>query len=97
MAEKKKLQFRNARLRELTTSQWQSIENLIDTTKRKRKTDLRQVVNAILRITKTGVAWRDLEGDYPPWQTVFYYFRKWQKDGTFEAVLAVLREKLRWP
>lgn len=95
MAEKKKLRFRNTQFRELTTSQWQSIENLIDTTKRKRKTDLRQVMNAILRITKTGVAWRDLEGDYPPWQTVFYYFRKWQKDGTFEAVLAVLREKLR--
>ena len=95
MAEKKKLQFRNTRFRELTTSQWQSIEKLIEPTKRKRKIDLRQVVNAIFRVNKTGLAWRDLEGHYPAWQTVFYYFRKWQKDGTWEAILTFLREKLR--
>jgi transposase len=48
-----------------------------------------------LRITRTGLQWRNLEGSYPPWELVYYYFRKWQADGTWSKVLAMLVVKER--
>ncbi len=92
---KKSLAIRRKKFSELTDSQWQSIEHLVDPDKRKRKNSLRQVLNAILKINSTGMQWRELDEKYPPWQSVFYYFRKWQRDGTFELILRHLREKVR--
>lgn len=92
---KKKLAFRRKQFTELTDSQWQSIEKVVDADKRKRKNCLRQVLNAVLKITSTGVQWRELDAKYPPWQSVFYYFRKWQKDGTIRLILRHLCEKVR--
>lgn len=92
---KKTLAFRRKKFTELTDSQWQSIENVVDPDKRKRKNSLRQVLNAVLKITSTGMQWRELDEKYPPWQSVFYYFRKWQKSGTIRLVLRHLREKVR--
>jgi putative transposase len=53
------------------------------------------MLNAILRITRTGLQWRHLEGYYPPWQSVYYYFRKWQKEGSWGKLLVFLVEKER--
>lgn len=55
------------------------------------------IINAILKITRTGMQWRNLDEKYPPWSSVYYYFRKWQKDGTWDIVLAYLvqQERLR--
>lgn len=89
------LAFRRKKFSELTDSQWQIIAPLLEPTKRKRKNSLREVLNAIQKVTCCGVQWRSLDDKYPPWQSVFYYFRKWQKDGTFLSVLRCLREKIR--
>lgn len=86
--------FRRQGFTELTNSQWEIIKDLIDNG-RKRKYCLRIIINAILKITRTGVQWRNLDEKYPPWHSVYYYFRKWQKDGTWNIVLAYLVQKER--
>ncbi len=55
----------------------------------------REIVNGILYITRTGCAWRFLPHDLPPWPTVYYYFRRWRKDGTWERIHDALRGKVR--
>jgi transposase len=89
--------FRRDRFTPLSNSQWKSIEKFVDTG-RKRENKLRRVVNAILKINRLGMQWRNLEEKphfYPPWQSVYYYFRKWQKAGIWGKILAVLVEKER--
>ena len=91
---KVKLPFRRKQFTELTDSHWEIIKELIDNG-RKRKNCLRTIVNAILKITRTGCQWRNLDEKYPPWQSVYYYFRKWQKDGTWFNVITLLVQKER--
>jgi putative transposase len=57
--------------------------------------DLREIVNAILYILHAGCAWRLLPHDLPKWQTVYYYFRQWKRNGTWFHVNEVLRTQLR--
>ncbi len=59
------------------------------------KHDRRSIVNAILYVTKSGCQWRMLPKDYPPWQTVYDYFKKWCIEGTWEEVLDILNQKRR--
>ena len=92
---KKSLAFRRKKFSELTDSQWQCIEDLDDAAQRKRKNSLRLVLNAIMKVNSTGMQWRELDEKYPPWQSVYYYFRKWQKDGTFRLILRRLRQMVR--
>ena len=47
----------------------------------RRKWDLKEVVNAVLYVTKNGCVWREVPGEFPPWQTVYYYYAKWVKEG----------------
>ena len=51
--------------------------------------------DAIFYIFKSGCAWRLLPHDFPPWKTVFHYFRTWRLDGTWERMHQVVRERLR--
>ena len=55
----------------------------------------RSIVDAIFYITRSGCQWRMLPKDYPPWQTVYDYFKQWCEDGTWEKVLDILNEKDR--
>ena len=55
----------------------------------------REIVNAILYLTRAGCSWRMLPKDLPPWQTVYWYFRAWEKDGTLDRVHDALRERVR--
>ena len=86
--------FRRQRFTELTDPQWEIIKELVDNG-RKRKYCLRTIINAVLKITRTGMQWRNLDEKYPPWASVYYYFRKWQKDGTWSVILAYLVQKER--
>jgi putative transposase len=52
-------------------------------------------MNAIAYAVRTGCAWRLLPHDLPPWKTVYYYFRLWRLDGTWEGIHSALREQLR--
>ncbi len=57
--------------------------------------DLREVVNAILYVNRTGCAWEYLPHDFPPFKTVYGYFAAWRDDGTTERIHEVLRRRLR--
>jgi transposase len=57
--------------------------------------DLREIMNAILYVDRTGVQWRYLPHDFPHWNSVYGYFAKWQKDGIFAQLNGLLRELVR--
>jgi len=57
--------------------------------------DLREIVNAILYVNRTGIAWEYLPHDYPPYKTVHGYFALWEKEGVTEAIHDALRGKVR--
>jgi putative transposase len=78
---------------DLTDNQWSKIEKLFDT--RKRKHSLRVIMNALLYITKSGIQWRMLPKEYPKWQLVYYYFRKWTAEGLIEEMHEILRSLCR--
>jgi len=52
-------------------------------------------LNAVFYLLKSGCPWRLLPRDFPPWKTVYHWFRKWRIDGTFERLNLALRERLR--
>lgn len=80
---------------DLTDSQWEAIKPLLDV-KRKRKYHLRLVINALLYLVKTGCQWRMIPNDFHiPWQSLYYYFRRWTRDGTFDEILRHSRERVR--
>lgn len=60
-----------------------------------RTVDLREVVNAIFYIVRSGCSWRMLPKDFPPWQTVYGYMRRWKLDGTWRRIHDALREEIR--
>jgi putative transposase len=78
----------------VSNSQWQIISKSLDV-ERNRKYDLREIVNAILYLVKTGCQWRMLPGDFPKWTIVYYYFSVWKKNGVLEEIHESLVEKIR--
>ncbi len=60
-----------------------------------RRVDIRAVVDAIFYKLRTGCQWRYLPVDFPNWVTVYYYFRKWGDNGTWERINSTLRRELR--
>jgi putative transposase len=56
---------------------------------------LREILDGIFYIIRTGAQWRQLPYEYPPWPTVYWWFRRWRLDGTWERLNAALRERLR--
>jgi putative transposase len=56
---------------------------------------LREILDAVFYVLKSGCQWRLLPHDFPPWKTVHHYLRTWRKDGTWERIHAALRERLR--
>src|SRR4028119_1147670 len=55
----------------------------------------RWILNGIFYLLRTGCTWRMMPHEYPPWQTLYRYFRAWQTTGVWEKINAVLRERLR--
>jgi len=83
---------------DLTNAEWQWINDLLPGEVgggRHRDTDMRAVVNGILYSLRSGCSWRMLPKDYPPWQTVYEYFRQWRKDGTLTRMHDALRRQVR--
>ncbi len=78
----------------LTDSQWEIIKEIL-VVQRKRKHSLREIVDAILWVLRIGSQWRNLPDSFPKWQLVYYYFRKWQEDGTLERINGQLNIKER--
>src|SRR3712207_5174412 len=62
---------------------------------RPRLHSLRAILDAVFYVLKSGCPWRLLPRDFPPWKTVYDWFRKWRIDGTWERLNAELRQRLR--
>jgi transposase len=74
---------------DLTDAEWALIEPLMPSANRigrPRKTDLREVVNALLYLASAGCAWRLLPKDFPPFSTVQKYFWRWRDEGLLRAI-----------
>lgn len=84
---------------DLSDAEWAALAPLIPAASpggRPRQTDMRAAMNAILYLLRTGCPWRYLPRDgFPPRSTVYNIFRKFQKDGTWEAVWGLLHMELR--
>jgi len=83
-----------AERRVLTDVMWGRLEPLLpgrEPVRGGRWRDHREVVEAIIWRFRTGSPWRDLPADLPPWQTVWYRFDRWSRDGTWDAVLRELQ------
>lgn len=78
----------------LTDSRWEQISQFLDI-HRKRKLNLRDVVDAIFYILRTGCQWRNLPKEYPNWRAVNYYFEQWKRDDTFEQINISLNQRDR--
>ena len=62
---------------------------------RPREVDLREVINALLYLVRTGCQWAMLPHDFPPPGTVYWYFKQWRDDGTWERIHDALRTQVR--
>lgn len=83
---------------DLTNKQWQLITPHLPAEKtmgRPRETDLREVINAMLYMSRSGCSWSMLPEGFPPRSTVYDYFRHWRDDGTLDEIIRVLRENIR--
>lgn len=83
---------------DLTDKQWEVLKpHLPGANKRgaPRTVNLREIINALLYLARTGCQWRMLPHDLPPWQTVYEYFKKWRDDGTWEQINRELRIEIR--
>jgi putative transposase len=83
---------------DLTNKEWAILEPLIPPEKpggRPRTTDMREVLNAIFYVNKGGIQWRMLPHEFPKWETVYYYYNTWRKNGCWSEWNRILREKVR--
>jgi transposase len=82
---------------DLTEAEWRRLAPLLPppSPRGRRPRDRRPVVNGILWILATGAQWRDLPPRYPPWSTCYAYFRRWERDGTWDRVHRALQRTLR--
>ena len=84
------------RRHELTDEQWEVLKDLLaPPPKRGRpRRDLRQILNAIFWLLRTGAPWRDLPERYGPWQSAYHWFNRWRREGTWDRMLEALQIRL---
>src|SRR6516165_11298988 len=82
---------------DITDAQWALIEPHLPVSSggRPRKTAMRDVVDAIFYLLRTGCQWRYLPKDFPPKSTVWRYFDEWRHNGTLEKIHDALRDRVR--
>lgn len=78
---------------DLQDCEWRIIQPLIPVNTgpgRKMSLPLREVLNAIFYVVRTGCQWRDLPGDFPKWQSVYYHYYRWMKRGVWRRINAAV-------
>jgi transposase len=91
---------------DLSNARWELVEPVLTAWRAERRGkgldigrpcehDLRAILNAIVYVDRTGIPWRYLPHEYPPWQTVYGYFARWQRDGIFTQLNGLLRRLVR--
>ena len=91
-------QIRKPYLTDLTDEQWAILQPLIPLTKRggrPRTVDMREVINTILYLNRTGCQWDLLPHDLLPKSTVYEYFARWRDDSTWQHMMDALRADVR--
>lgn len=89
---------RKASPTDLTDEQWLILKPHLPGPKKRgapRRVDLREIMNALVYVARTGCQWRMLPHDFPDWQVVYDYFRDWRDDGTWQRLNDVLRIEIR--
>ncbi len=73
---------------DLSDEQWELVKDYFAPHKigQPRKHDIRSVVNGLIYLTKTGCHWHLLPKDFPPYKSVWYYFKRWRKSGLWEKM-----------
>jgi putative transposase len=90
--------MRRAYQSDLSDEEWELIEPHLPAPKatgRPRLHPSREILDAVLYVLRSGGAWRLLPHDFPPWKTVYHYFRAWRLDGTWERLHEALRRRAR--
>jgi putative transposase len=83
---------------DLTDEQWKFLEPLLPPAKKRgrpREVNLREVVNGIVYLNRTGCQWRSLPHDLPPWPTVHDYYRRFRRAGVWPAINETLVKQVR--
>lgn len=82
---------------DLTDEQWHLIAPMVPVKPGGRPTihSRRRIIEAILYVNRTGCSWRQLPHDFPPWDTVYWYFKRWNADGTTDRIHDALRAATR--
>ena len=85
---------------DLSDTEWECLNAHLPTREKRsrgrpRLHSPRQILDAVFYVLRSGCPWRLLPGDFPPWRTVYHWFRRWRIEGTFERLNAALRESLR--
>lgn len=89
---------RNRYPSDLSDGQWERIESLIPPAQpggRPREVEMREVLNGIFYLLRSGCSWRMLPKDLPPWGTVHYYYWRFRRTGVWSRINDRLREQVR--
>jgi transposase len=86
-------------LTDLSDAEWTELKPLLAAEQNRigspREVELREVVNALMYMADNGIKWRAIPHDFPAWQTVYGYFRRWSQSGVWEQVNQALGQKVR--
>jgi putative transposase len=83
---------------DLSDAEWACLEPHLPSLKATGRPPIhnrREILDAVFYVLRSGCPWRFLPHDFPPWKTVFHYFRAWRIDGTWERMNRAIRERLR--
>ena len=83
---------------DLTDEQWKLVQPFLPDAKpggRPRGTNLREVINALFYLVRSGCQWRMIPHEFPPWKTCYNYYRAWIDDGSWDEMLYLLRNDVR--
>lgn len=83
---------------DLTNVEWTILEPLLPPKKSvgsEREVDLREVINALMYVADNGIKWRAMPHDFPSWQTVYGYLRRWSQSGVWEQLMLALGQQVR--
>ena len=83
---------------DLSNAEWSLLKPHLPIPKRRGRPRVhspREILNAVFYVLKSGCQWRMLPREFPPWKTVFHYFRMWRIDGTSERMNRAMRRRLR--
>lgn len=82
---------------DLNDAEWDEIKDILPPHLEDgpRRVDFREIINAILYLNDNGTKWRAMPHDFPPWSTVYTYFRRWSRNGLWLKMNAILLERVR--